>query len=294
MAAYAELEGEVLAELVSKAVSILAEQCRRQDVEVRRVLDIGSGPGVGSCLLAQRFGAAEVVAVDGSATMLEYAIARASRMGLGDRVATRLAEVPNGLSGLGPAEIVWASLVLHHVGDEVGALGEFRQLLAPGGVLALVELPGPVRFLPDDVDLGRPGIWERLDTAWEEWFDQMPSSLPGSTPSADPVAILEEAGFELLADQSLTITLDPPLDESSRRFAYASLARTRQHLVRHAEPADLHALDTLLDESSPEGIMRREDAILGTSRHLYMARPAAPAQSASSFGSLPIGSGPPR
>lgn len=271
MAAYAELEGEVLADLVAEATSILAEQSRLRGLDVRRVLDIGSGPGVGSCLLAQRFGEASVVAVDGSAAMLEHAVARAGRLGLGDRVDTRLAELPGGLSGLGPAEIVWASMMLHHVGDEVGALGEFRQLLAPGGMLALVEGRGPVRFLPDDVDLGRPGIWDRLDAAWEEWFDHMRSSLAGSITSADPPVILEQAGFELLADHSLAISVGPPLDEPSRRFASVSLARALQHLGPLADPADLQALEPLLDDFAPEGIMRREDAMLRTSRHLYVA-----------------------
>ena len=93
LAARAELEGEVLSDLVTEATAELAEVCRRHGTEVARVLDLGCGPGVGTCLLAERFGAARVVAVDGSATMLARARARADRHGFGDRV-----EILRGLS----------------------------------------------------------------------------------------------------------------------------------------------------------------------------------------------------
>ncbi len=87
---------------------------------VRRVLDIGSGPGVVTCLLARAFPDAEVVAVDATAALLERARARAGRLGLGDRVRTHLAELPDGLDALGGADLIWSSKALHHVGDQRG------------------------------------------------------------------------------------------------------------------------------------------------------------------------------
>ena len=38
------------------------------------------------------------------------------------------------------------------------------------------------------------------------------------------------------------------------------------------DPADLAALDVLLDPDDPNGIMHRPDVFLDSSRHLYIAR----------------------
>ena len=171
-AEFAELEGEVLAGLVTQGVSVLAELCRPRGVSVRRLIDIGCGPGVGTCALAQAFGSASVVAVDGSATMLELVTANARRLGLAGQVQTSLVELPAGLGTLGAADVVWASMVLHHLGDEAGAIRGIRGLLRPGGLLAVVEQAGPVRVVSGSTDIGRPGMWERLDDAWTRVVDR--------------------------------------------------------------------------------------------------------------------------
>ena len=275
MADLAELEGEVLLDLLTRASSMLAGLCHAQKVEVRRVLDLGCGPGVGTCCLAERFVDAGVVAADGSAVMLERAAARAERSGLGGRVETRLVELPTDLGTLERADLVWASMVVHHVGDEVAALRGIGGRLEPGGLLALVEVAGPMRFLPGAADLGRPGIWERLDAAWAAWFAGMRAELPGATESADYPTMLARAGFDLLADEVLTITLDPPLDERARRLASEHLRRTRAQLEPHADPADLEALGGLLDEDAGDSVLLRDDLTLTGSRHLYVARAAS-------------------
>jgi len=272
MAADAELEGEILIGLMAEGATALAGLCDRHGLDVRRVLDIGCGPGVGTCCLAEEFGSARVVAVDGSATMLERVKARSQRLGLAERVETRQAELPGGLADLDGADVVWASMVIHHVGDEAAALGGIRGLLTPGGLLAVVEVADPLRFLPPEADLGRPGIWERLDAAWAAWFTGMRAELPETVPSAGYPAMFEQAGFELLVDEVLTLVIGAPLDERARRFAHGRVQRMQHQLEAHADAADLAALDGLLDEDADEGIMRRDDVLIRGTRHLYIAR----------------------
>ena len=266
-AEFAELEGEVLAGLVTQGVSVLAELCRQRGVNVRRLIDIGCGPGVGTCALARAFGAARVVAVDGSATMLEHVTARAGRLGLAGQVETSLVELPAGLGTLGAADVVWASMVLHHLGDEAGALRGIRGLLRPGGLLAVVEQAGPVRVVSGSTGIGRPGMWERLDDAWTAWLTGMRADLPGATPSAGLPAELGESGFELVADETVELVLDSPLDAQAFRFAQASLLRTRDQLGPHVDAADREALDVMIDE----GIAGGDDMVLRASRHLTVA-----------------------
>lgn len=203
-----------------------------------------------------------MVAVDGSATMLARARARADRHGFGDRVETRLVDLPAGLATLGRADVAWASMALHHVGDEVDALRGIRDLLVPGGLLALVEQAGPVRILAGNPDLGRPGLWDRIDAAWAAWFAGMRAGLPGATASGSYPEMLQAAGFEVVVDRMLTLVVGPPLDDRSHRFAHEQVSRMREHLQPDAVPADLQALEGLLDEPR---------AGLKASRHLYLA-----------------------
>ena len=272
MAELAELEGEVFLGMATEAISVLADLCGKHGLRVHRLLDLGCGPGVGTCCLAQRFDSARVVAADGSTTMLGHVTARAERLGLAERVETRLVEFPDGLGELGRADAAWASMAIHHVGDEVEALRRIRSLLEPGGLLALVERAGPLRVLPEDDDLGRPGLWERLDAAWDAWFTDMRADLPGAVTSADYPTMLEEAGFELEADRVLAQVLAAPLEAPVRRFAHGQLERTAAQLESHASDADLKALGVLIDETADEGILHRDDAVLSASRHLYVAR----------------------
>jgi SAM-dependent methyltransferase len=271
-AAAIELEGEVLIGFVHGAASVLAALCDRFGLDVRRVLDLGSGPGVGTCALAERFGAATVIAADGSTAMLDRAAARAERLALAHRIEVRRAELATDLGTLGRADLVWASMSLHHVGDELVALREVHGLLEPSGLVALVERHAPTRVVPDSVDLGRPGIWDRLDAAWAGWFTDMRADLPGSSESAEYPTMLAAAGFEVVADQVLSVAIDPPLDAAGRRFALKQVAQSRHKLEGRADPADLSALDALLDEHSPDGVMHREGVFIRATRRLYVGR----------------------
>jgi SAM-dependent methyltransferase len=271
-AAANELEGDVLIGFVDDATSVLDALCDAIGLEVRRVLDLGSGPGVGSCVLAERFGEATVIAADGSPAMLDRAVARAARLGFADRVEVRHVDLASDIGTLAPADLVWASMSLHHVGDELAALREIRQLLEPGGLVALIERHAPTRVLPDGIDLGRPGIWERLDAAWADWFTDMRADLPGSTESAGYPSMLAAAGFDVVADQVLAVSIDEPLDDAGRRFALKQMTQSRGKLDGRADPADLSALDALLDQDAPDGIMHRDDVRISATRRLYVGR----------------------
>jgi SAM-dependent methyltransferase len=272
MAAYAELEGEVLGALTERAIAAVAATAEASGLAVGRVLDVGSGPGVGTALLAQQFPAATVTAADGSTAMLERAAERAARLGCGERVTTRRLELPDGLAGAEAVDVLWASLVLHHVGDEPAALRRFQATLTPGGLLGLVERPGHVRFLPDTADLGRPGLWDRLDAARAMWFERMRMELPGARPSEDYLAMLVDAGFEVVHDEELSLEVAPPAGEPARRLAREHVGRMQAMLTPHADPADLAALGVLLDDDHPDSLQHRPDVGIRTTRHLYIAR----------------------
>jgi ubiquinone/menaquinone biosynthesis C-methylase UbiE len=130
-----EQEGRGLLEVIVTAASWATELSG----PVERIIDLGSGPGVGTCELALRFPHAHVVAVDSSEAMLGRVSQRSRELGLADRVSTQLAELPAGLPQLAPADIVFASMFLHHTPDADDAVRELHRVLAPDGLLVVIE-----------------------------------------------------------------------------------------------------------------------------------------------------------
>lgn len=232
--------------------------------EVRRVLDVGSGPGVMTCVFAEEFAVAEAVAVDGSQPLLDRALARAQALGLTGRVAVRAAELPAGLDDtLGTADLVWSSKAVHHLGDQQQALDLLAARLNPGGVLAVAEGGLPARYLPRDVGLGTPGLQSRLDAVQEEWFAAMRADLPGSVPVAeDWPAMLRAAGLTSVTSFTSLLDLPAPLGAAPRAYLQAQLGRLRERAAEAMSAEDVATLTTLTDPDSPQGILHRPDAYL--------------------------------
>ncbi|CAA9513218.1 MAG: hypothetical protein AVDCRST_MAG67-2929 [uncultured Solirubrobacteraceae bacterium] len=158
------VEAGGLAGLVEEAIAVCAGLLGDAGAQVRRVIDLGCGPGVGTALLAQAFGSASVLAVDGSRAMLERAEARATRLGHAGRVETRQLDLDEDLASLGRCDLAWAAMAVHHAGDEVATLRRIRSLLDPRGLLCVLERADPT-FIRFADDLGHPGIWNRLEAA---------------------------------------------------------------------------------------------------------------------------------
>ncbi|MEU9618884.1 MULTISPECIES: class I SAM-dependent methyltransferase [unclassified Streptomyces] len=240
---------------------------------VRRVLDIGSGPGVISCLLAEVFPEAEVVAVDGTPALLERTRARAQRLGLGDRVRTRRAELPDDLDELGEADLIWAGNALHHMGDQRAVLAGFAALLRPGGTVALVEGGLPPRRLPRDIGMGQPGLEARLDAINAEWFEGMRASLPGAKrETEDWSALFTAAGLDPQGTRSFLLDLPAPLSEPARDYVVAEFTRRREMFEEALTAEDVAVLDRLVDPEDPAGLRLRPDVFLLMARTVHLGR----------------------
>ncbi|MFF3325054.1 class I SAM-dependent methyltransferase [Streptomyces sp. NPDC002889] len=283
MAAQLENSGELQLPVLRRTAARLRELLGPEK-EVRRIIDIGSGPGVMTCVFAEAFPDAEVVAVDGTPGLLDRALARAERLGLGGRVTVRHAELPEGLDGgdehgeggLGAADLVWSSKAVHHLGDQQRALNGLAGVLRPGGLLAVAEGGLPMRFLPRDIGIGEPGLQARLDAAQERWFEIMRTELPGSTTVVeDWPAMLSRAGLTPVGSFTSLLDLPAPLGESPRAFLQAHLTRLRETMSESLDAEDRTTLDALLDPEAPEGILRRPDVFLLSATTVFTGvRPA--------------------
>ncbi|MCP2256484.1 Ubiquinone/menaquinone biosynthesis C-methylase UbiE [Streptoalloteichus tenebrarius] len=262
MADMLELEGEAHSPYVRQALDEL------RDLAPRRVLDVGSGPGVAACRMAEVFPEAEVVAVDGSPELLARAERRAERLGV--RLRTRVAEFPEGLADLPRADLVWSGQVVHHVGDQQGALDLLAGLLEPGGVLAIVEGGLPARSLPRDLGFGRPGLQTRLDVAMADRFNRMRAELPGTVSVVEDWAgMLRAAGLTEVRSRSFLVDHPAPLADGPRRAVRQMLERQRGMFAEVLDADDVATLDRLLDPEDPAGVDRRQDLFLLTAKTVH-------------------------
>lgn len=244
---------------------------RAQADEPARVLDVGSGPGVAACALAETFGEADVVAADRAPELLALARKRAARLGV--RITTVEADLPAAFEELGAADLIWTSGVMHHIGDQQDALNRLGKLLRPGGVLAVVEGGLPMRFMPRDIGIGRPGLQSRLDEANEAWFTDMRAGLPDSTRTVeDWPAMLARAGLMPSASRTFLVDLPAPLDTEPRLLLRDLLVRQREMLGDRIDADDHAVIDRLVHDDDRESVLWRPDVFLLNARTVHSAR----------------------
>ena len=141
---------------------------RLRDWPIRRVLDVGCGPGTN----AQHFAGADYVGVDINPRYLDIARARYA----GRFVEANLETAD--LSSFGTFDVMLVNSFLHHLSDEAVArlLGQLQKLLDSDGRIHILELVLPERLsmtqLMARLDRGqyaRPlRVWETL---FSRYFD---------------------------------------------------------------------------------------------------------------------------
>lgn len=235
----------------------------------QRVLDVGSGTGWAALEFARQWPTAEVIAVDGSPVLLERAARSAEGAGL--RVGTFEAQFPQDLARLPEADLVWSAGVIHHVGDQLGALRELAGRVRPGGTIAIVEGGLPARWLPRDIGIGRPGLQERLDAAVTDGFQNMRADLPETVRAVeDWPTLLTNAGF--VDTGTRNVLIDRPATAEVREWLRRRLERTRAGMAEVLSTEDLATLDRLIDPTDPEGIAERSDVFLLAVKSVHIGR----------------------
>lgn len=238
----------------------------------RVAVDVGCGAGGMTLTLAAALGpGGQVVAVDAERVVLD-----ALDRDLAERTASAppLARVDLVTADLGagaqpiqetlakPADLIWASGSMHHVGDQQAGVDALAGLLAAGGRLALAEGGLAQMNLPWDLGVGQPGLEQRLHAANEHWFAEMRRRLPGSVrmPYGWPEA-LRRAGLAGVTTRSTLLEQGPPLPEPARQHVVERL----RHWVERLDAAELVSADDLaawrrlLDPADPAWLGGRDD-----------------------------------
>jgi SAM-dependent methyltransferase len=247
-------DAEINAPMIDQALSWLAGLVPHAE----HILDVGSGPGVAACRLAELLPEAQVLAVDGAAPLLDLARERADRLGVGKRIQTRQITLPDGLVELPRADLVWVSGVAHHLADPTAAVAAFAGLVRPGGILALREGGLPQRFLPPHADRG---LTPRMNVVDDELMHRGEHPMGARDAARSWPALLREAG---LTARSRTFLLDlpEPLDDRARRQVQRGLRLSREFYGDRLAAADRARLDELSADDGPESVLVRPDVFL--------------------------------
>ncbi|MHA3702613.1 class I SAM-dependent methyltransferase [Jatrophihabitans sp. YIM 134969] len=209
---------------------------------VRTVVDLGAGTGTGTAALARLFPDATVVAVDSNPALPTRLAGKA----LGERVRAVVADLDHGWPDLGPVDVVWASMALHHLGEPDRSLREVFEAVVPGGLLVAVEFDEPVRVLgagvAGDVEDRAMAVLRRVH---EREVPEIGSHW------ADRFAA---ASFEVVGEEAVAVDVAPPVSPEAVRYAQLWLGRiaaragdldpvdrtTLQHLAADLDPALVH------------------------------------------------------
>lgn len=231
----------------------------------RCVIDIGAGAGGSAAAFAKALGEnGGVVIIVDSAPELLSAAAEHARSSAPDGVEIRAVQSDAADDALAtavePADVVFASFVVHHLPDQLTGLREWVRLVGSGGRMAIVESGLRPRVLPWDVGLAEPGLEDRLAGARDEWFREMRAGMPESVrlPLGWPTA-LRQAGLVDVKSWSYLIDRPAPVRATAFDAVVRRLERLREAAADRAGPDDLRAIDALLDTGGPDYVGHRDD-----------------------------------
>lgn len=268
-----ELEGETIAPITTAAIEWARSRSDLSRRQVERIVDVGCGPGVASCMLAAAFDHAEVIALDASADLLAAASRRADLRGVGERVHTVQSDMASPLEIGERVDLVWASMVVHHLGDEVATLARLGDVVRSGGLIVVTEFGLPTTMLPDDVGIGPPGLEARCRIAQAGWFDAMRAAVPDAVHDDDTwVSKLGRAGFVDVEERLLEVRHRAPLSPMHHQFVRNQLERTLRLSADKLDAVDLATFDVLLATDQDLGIDRRDDVFIDASRTVIIGR----------------------
>ncbi|MGH3335636.1 MAG: class I SAM-dependent methyltransferase [Nocardioides sp.] len=189
---------DVTPDAYTRFMGVYSERLAVQFVELldlrsgQRALDVGCGPGVLTAQLADRLGAADVVAIDPSPPFVEAARHRIPGVEVHEGSAEDLPFPDDGF------DLAVAQLVVHFMSDPVAGLAQLARVTRPGGLVAA--------NVWDHAGIGGP-----LTTFWGAVHDVDPkaideSALPG-TREGQLVRLFAEAGLSDLQSGSITVTV---------------------------------------------------------------------------------------
>jgi hypothetical protein len=155
------------------------------------------------------------------------------------------------------------SAALHELSDPERTFGNLFRVLNLGGLIVVVEMDAPPRFLEDEVG---DGLEARI-------HDVLREVRPGNNDHPDWSANLEHAGFTSIETATFSIDMDIAVDGDGTGGLYAQtyLRGIQPVVAPHLSTPDRILLDALVADSGPLSLRRRDDLHLRAGRTAWAA-----------------------
>ena len=197
-----------------------------------RILDLATGTGWASRILAQRFPGVKVVGADIADQMLDYARATAARSEL--EIEYVHADAERLPFADGEFDAVVSTFGVMFAGTPEAAAAEIARVVKPGGRIALAT------WKPDSNVFNMFGVMKR----------HMPPPPAGVTPPPSPF----EWGKVARIEELLAAKFDLRFEEGTNHYRYASGEQAWQLWVNHYGPTK--SLAASLDDAGRDALRR--------------------------------------
>ena len=231
------------------------------------ILDVGCGDGFFTGLLAERVGEGEVIGLDRSAAYLRAAAARLEGWIVKRRC--RLVEGDAGDLPLddGSVDVGWSAHSMQSYPDLAGVLREFRRVVRPGGLLAVLEtdnIHATVLSWPPHVELAVRQA-EHREIGSED-------SYVGTYFPRFAAGLLREAGFEQVERRYVLLERQRPAGEALERYLELYLQSVLEQTGERLADEVRGRLRELGRAESPRFLPRQENFFFGSLQVLITAR----------------------
>jgi SAM-dependent methyltransferase len=228
-----------------------------------RALEAGSGAGGITELLAETVGPGGAVsALDVTPELLQTVRERMDHSPFKDRISYHEGYIQHLPFEDQQFDLVWSSRTIHHLPNQLAGVRELRRVLKSGGRLALREGGLCPRFLPHDLGMGEPGLEERLEVAFQRWFQLHVRSGEGTVRYPYGwTQLLRDAGLQNVSARTFLLELLPPFNSVQVEYMAGLLERwvTSDERRSFISDEDAYVIRQLIDVESPHYVFHRQD-----------------------------------
>jgi ubiquinone/menaquinone biosynthesis C-methylase UbiE len=231
------------------------------------IVDAGCGDGFFTALLSERLPAGQAVGLDLSAAYLHSAGERLREPIAAGRVRLVDGDVNKLPFDMASIDAIWSAHSMQSYEAIPQVLEEFRRVLRPGGLLAILETDNIHSIM-----LSWPPDLELAARQAEHWEIGAEDSYIGTYFPRFAQRLLRDAGYEELSREFVFIRRQQPCSAALERYVQLYLDNLRRH---HGERLSEEGRSRLLELATPESprfLPRQENFFFGSLQVLITAR----------------------